>query len=353
MSNTSTAAMSHQAFTPLVSGFGRYVPPKVVTNADLTRFVATNDEWITSRTGIRQRHFSEDSVCNADLGFEAAKDTLARTGLPVSAVTHILYATCTGDAAFPSTACILAGRLGLSGGVMAVDINAACAGFVYALEMARGLVAASPKAIVLVVATDILTKRLNWEDRSTCVLFGDGSSAAIVSANAPEQASLQAAPAPATLSARLLDISCSSDGSLGDLLRAKGGFSSHPYKLGDTVDEEYFLQMQGREVFKHAVRSMVEASKAILEQNRMTIDDIDVVVPHQANQRIIEAVCQRLGVNSEKIFINVDKMGNTSAASIPLALSEALDSGAIAAGNRVLVVTFGAGFTWAAAILQF
>ena len=352
MSSSPFPAMLHHAFTPLVSGFGRYVPPRVVTNADLVSVVDTSDEWITSRTGIRQRHFSEESVCNADLGFEAAKNTLARSGLPASAITHIIYGTCTADAAFPSTACMLASRLGISG-VMALDANAACASFVYALELARGLVMASPKAVVLVVAADILTKRLNWEDRSTCVLFGDASSAAIVSASVPEQASAQDAPSPRPLSARLLDVSCGSDGSLGNLLQARGGFSSHPYKLGQTVGPEYFLQMQGREVFKHAVRNMVEASRAMLAQNKMTLADIDVVVPHQANQRIIEAVCQRLEVAPKKIFINVDTKGNTSSASIPLALSEALDKGAIVHGNRVLVVTFGAGFTWAAAILQF
>ena len=340
--------MPFQANTPLVCGFGRYVPPRVVSNDDLALFVDTNDAWITSRTGIRQRHFAEGAVCNADLGLMAARDTLARTGIPTTAITHILYGTCTADAAFPSTACILASRLGISG-ALAVDVNAACASFVYALEMARGLVAATPEAVVLVVATDILSKRLNWEDRSTCVLFGDGSSAAIVAA----PAALSGNTLPDIPAARLLDVACGSDGSLGHLLQARGGFSSHPYKMGETVGPEYFLQMQGREVFKHAVRNMTEASRAILQRNHLAVDAIDVVVPHQANLRIIEAVCQRLGVESKKIFINVDTMGNTSAASIPLALSEALDTGAIVPGNRVLVVTFGAGFTWAAAILQF
>lgn len=336
-----------QLSSPRISGFGSYVPPRVVTNHELAEFVDTSDEWITSRTGIKQRHFTDKTVTNTDIGALAAKDALARAGIQPSDITHILYGTCTPDAAFPSSACHLQEKLGITN-TLSLDINAACTSFVYGLELSRSLAIANPAATILLVSTDTLSKLLNWQDRSTCVLFGDGSGAVIVTG-----AESRAQPGSAFPSADFIDILCSSDGGLGDLLYARGGFSSHPYELGDIVGEEYFLHMQGREVFKHAVRSMSKICHTILKKNGMSIEDIDVIVPHQANLRIIEAVGTRLKASPEQIFINVDHVGNTSAASIPLALSEAINTGAIKAGNRVLIVTFGAGFTWAAGLIQF
>lgn len=333
--------------SPRIAGFGSSLPPRVVTNDDLAKFVDTSDEWITSRTGIKQRHLTEDSVTNTDIGVLAARAALERAAVQASEITHIIYGTCTPDAAFPSCACLLQEQLGITN-TLSLDINAACTSFVYGLEVSRSLALAHPQSNILLVATDTLSKLLNWNDRSTCVLFGDGSGAVVVSG-----ADSEAGQATTHPSAQVIDIMCSSDGSLGDLLYARGGHSSHPYTLGHIVDEEHFLHMQGREVFKHAVRSMSKICHTILEKNNLTINDIDVIVPHQANLRIIEAVGSRLKASSEQIFINVDHVGNTSAASIPLALSEAIDKGAIQAGQKVLIVTFGAGFTWAAALLQF
>lgn len=333
--------------SPRIYGFGAHVPPRIVTNHDLAQIVDTSDEWITSRTGIRQRHLTDEGVTNTDIGTIAAQNALSRANVNAADISHILYATCTPDAAFPSCACQLQEKLGIKN-TLSLDINAACTSFVYGLEISRSLALATPSATILLVATDTLSKLLNWNDRSTCVLFGDGSGAVVV--GGAESKAIRHSPFP---SASFIDTLCSSDGSLGDLLYARGGYSSHPYKLGDIVGEEYFLHMQGREVFKHAVRSMSKICQTLLKRNGLTIDDIDVVVPHQANLRIIEAVGSRLKASPERVFINVDSMGNTSAASIPLALSQAIDQGAIKQGNKVLIVTFGAGFTWAAALLQF
>lgn len=336
--------------SPRIYGFGSFVPPRVVTNHDLAKFVDTSDEWITSRTGIKQRHLTDEDVTNTDIGTLAAQEALSRAGIRPADVTHILYATCTPDAAFPSCACQLQEKLGITN-TLSLDVNAACTSFVYGLEIARSLALATPSSTILLVATDTLSKLLNWNDRSTCVLFGDGSGAVVITgAESKAAKATKASPFP---SAGFIDTLCSSDGSLGNLLYARGGYSSHPYKLGDVVGEEYFLHMQGQEVFKHAVRSMSKICQTLLKRNGLTIDDIDVIVPHQANLRIIEAVGSRLKAAPERVFINVDTMGNTSAASIPLALSQAIDQGTITSGNKVLIVTFGAGFTWAAALLQF
>lgn len=329
-----------------ISGFGAYAPPTVVTNADLAKRVDTSDEWITTRTGIAERRVASAGQAGSDLALEAAKAALVRAGRTAEEITHVIYCGCTPDAVCPPASCTLAAKLGAPH-VAGFDLNAACSGYVYGLSVARGLVLADPSACILLAASEVLSQRCNWEDRSTCVLFGDGAGVCVVTGD-------KARPAAAhgTLDARLMDVRISGDASLGKLLEIGGG-SAHPYTLGQIIGPEHFIRMQGRDVFKHAVRSMSAVCRDLLQANGMTVADLDLVIPHQANLRIIEAVGERLEVPAEKVFVNVQKYGNTSAASIPLALGEALDAKAIKPGMTVLLTTFGGGFTWGAALLRF
>lgn len=325
----------------VIKGLGFHVPERVLSNQDLERIVETSDEWITTRTGIKTRHVVSEGEALTDLAHPAALKALADAGLEPEDLTHILVATFSADALIPSAACVLEHKLGLRGRV-AMDLSAACSGFLFALETARALLLLHPEAKILVCAGDVLTSRTNWEDRTTCVLFGDGCGAAVVAADdgGPRRAVLR-------------DVSLATDGALGDLLSVRGGGSAHTYKLGQPVGEEYFVHMQGREVFKHAVRSMTEVSLGLLEKHGLTPDDVDVLLPHQANLRIIEAVGKKLGIPTERVFVNVAKYGNTSAASVPIALAESAATGFIKPGQRMLITAFGGGFTWGAALLDF
>jgi 3-oxoacyl-[acyl-carrier-protein] synthase-3 len=262
-------------------------------------------------------------------------------GLDMQDITHVLLATLTPDSSVPPGATELARRLGLKHRA-ALDVGAACSGFIYSLETARALVALHPHAKVLVAASEILSHRTNWTDRSTCVLFGDGAGAAVVTRDAAD-----------THGGRLLDVELSSDPEWGPMLTVVGGYSAHPYTMGQPVDDDYFIQMQGREVYKHAVRSMTSIANTILQRNNVSAGDVDVLVTHQANVRIIEAVGAKIGVPREQVFVNADRYGNTSAASVPLALSEARAQGFIKPGNLVLLATFGGGFTWGSALIQY
>ncbi len=330
--------------TSSLLGLGGFVPDRIVTNDDLAAIVDTDNEWIVSRTGIERRHFLEPGQSNAGLGHEASLRALKDAGVDPAALTHILYATCTPDEGTPAAACTLSHKLGLKN-IFALDLNAACSGFLYGLVTARGLLAADPGALILLAAVDTLSTRCNWEDRSTCVLFGDGAGAAILGGvNRSGDKRLAA----------LEDIVVSSDGSLGPLLQ----FSHNrgpgvPYALGDAVGSEYFVRMHGRDIFKHAVRNMAASCRQLLERNGLSMGDIDLFVPHQANLRIIEAVGGKLEADPAKVFVNVQERGNTSAASIPLALAEARDAGRLRPGMRVLLTTFGGGLTWGAALLRF
>lgn len=331
-----------------IKGLGSYVPERVLNNQELSTMVDTSDEWIRTRTGIEERHIaSPDQTCS-DLVVEAARMALEASGTRPEEITHLITATASGDAYFPSTAAKAQYKLGL-GHCMPFDISAACSGFVYGIKVAQGLLAVDPDAKILLTASEILSNRTNWQDRSTCVLFGDGAGAAVLS-NDP---AMPATGSPLATNAVIEGVMCDSDGSLHELLYCNGGCSDAPYKLGDIVGPEHFIKMEGREVFKHAVRSMAAICKALMEKLGYTIDDINVVIPHQANLRIIQAVGERLKAPSEKVFVNVNKYGNTSAASIPLALSEAVEQGFIKPGSRVLFATFGAGLTWGAAIVKF
>ncbi|EFL52904.1 3-oxoacyl-(acyl-carrier-protein) synthase III [Solidesulfovibrio fructosivorans JJ]] len=329
--------MKHEAY---IRGLGYYAPEKILTNADLEKMVETSDEWITTRTGIKERHIAAPGETVSDMAAEAARRALADAGIEADKVTHIFLYTVTPDYYTPSAACLVEEKLGIRGKVVQ-DVNAACCGFVYGLEMARAVIALHPEATVIVAAAEVLTTRTNWADRRTCVLFGDAASAAVVTSDAGGNG------------ARVVDARLASDGSLGHLLTIQGGGSGHPYKLGDSVGEEFFLQMNGPEVFKHAVRKMTDICEQVLAANGLGNDDIALFIPHQANLRIMEAVAKKLGLPLEKVMVTVDRFGNTSASTIGIALTEARAAGRIPAGSKVLLGVFGGGFTWGSALLQF
>jgi 3-oxoacyl-[acyl-carrier-protein] synthase-3 len=322
-------------------GLGKYLPETILTNDDLSRIVDTDDEWITTRTGIRARHVLGKGEVNTDMGLRASLAAVGEAQLAPSDITHILYASCTPEDICPAAAFTLSRKLGVTG-LFAMDINAACSGFLFGLVTARGLIAAEPSAKVLLVTAEALTMRLNWQDRSTCVLFGDGA-AAVVLAGASAGKGI----------ALVKDAAIASDGSLGPLLRIGSLPEKGAYAVGDPVGPEFFVRMEGREVFKHAVRNMAAICREVLERNNLTMDDIDLFVPHQANLRIIGAVGAKLGAREDQVFVNVDTCGNTSAASIPVALAEAREKKRLLPGMRVLVTTFGGGLSWSAGLLQF
>ena len=324
----------------ILRGFGRYAPERILTNADLEKIVDTSDEWITSRTGIKERRIAADDQAASDLGVEAAKNALAEAGMDASELTHIVCGTFTPDAMIPSTACRIQEKLGVKG-QMCFDVQAACSGFLYSLQTARGLVALEPDSKVLVVTAEVVSRRMNWEDRTTCVLFGDGAGAAVLTSGEADE------------TPRIIDIVMAADGSLGDLLTVNGGGSGWSYKLGESVGDEFFIQFQGQEVFKHAVRNMSRACKDVLARNGVDKSEVDLLIPHQANMRIIDAVRRKFDIPEEKVFSNIERYGNTSAASVPVALTEALETGFVNQGDLVLMPTFGGGFTWGAGLVQF
>ena len=329
----------------IILGLGHFVPENILTNKQLEQMVDTSDEWITTRTGIKARRIAKKGVACSDLAYNASKNALENAKLDPIDITHVIVGTFTSDYCAPATACLLQAKLGSKKCEMAIDIAAGCSGFTYGLELARGIVANKPEAKVLVVGSEVCSSRMNFKDRNTCVLFGDGAGAAIVTGH------LDGCP---QIISQVIDIELKTIGELGHLLMVglEGG-SAEPFALGQRVSEKYFARMKGREVFKHAVRNMTEISEHILKKNNFTSQDVDLFIPHQANYRIIEAIAKKMNIPMEKVFINVDKYGNTSAASIILALSEAYSYGRIKKGDLVLLATFGAGFTVASVILKF
>jgi 3-oxoacyl-[acyl-carrier-protein] synthase-3 len=321
-----------------ILGTGSYVPPKVVTNEDLEKLVATSDEWIISRTGIKERHVVDGSTAASDLALMAANKALDQAGMKASDMDQILVATVTPDRMFPSAACTLQEKLGV-GGNSAMDLGAACSGFVYGLAIAGGMICAGVLDHVLLIGVETLSKILNWRDRGTCVLFGDGAGAAVVG--------------PAEGDGRgILSVKMASDGASGSLLELPAGGSLLPASHETVEQGLHYIKMQGNEVFKYAVRAMEEMAREALGKAGKEVSDVDLLIPHQANLRIIHATAKRLGIPMEKVFVNVNRYGNTSAASIPLALDEAVREGRIKDGDLVELVTFGAGFTWAAAVIR-
>jgi 3-oxoacyl-[acyl-carrier-protein] synthase-3 len=328
------------ALHPRILGLGHYAPPKVMTNADYEALVETSDEWITTRTGIKERHIAAPDQACSDLALPAAQQALDQAGLTPNDLTHIFIATFTPDAYVPSASCILQHKLGAPQAIV-MDLAAACSGFVYSLETARAFLTLHPKAKILVIGSEVVTSRTNFTDRATCVLFGDGAGAAVLG-NSEDQGLAQ-----------IGDICLAADGRLGDLLTVRGGGSGSPIQIGQSVGESFFIQMQGNEVFRYAVRNMTAITNEVLDKTGLTAGDIDLLIPHQANIRILEALAKKLTLPMDKVYINVDRFGNTSAASVPIALSEAQDTGAIRTGDTVLLVSFGGGFTWASALLHF
>lgn len=320
-----------------IIGLGMYAPPKELTNEDLEKMVDTSDSWIMERTGIRSRRIAEPGSACSDLCLEAARHALADAGVNPSEIDILVVGTCTPDMPLPSTACFLQHKIG-AGRAFALDVSAACAGFLYALSTADAMIRAGRGKKALVVGGEILSTVTDFTDRNTCILFGDGAGAVVLS---------QCPEGEGVLSCHLY-----SDGNLWELIYAPGGGTVHPY--GPEVAEKrmHAIRLAGNEVFKQAVTRMAEVSIEALEKNGVSVSDIALVVPHQANMRIINAVGKRLGVAEEKVFVNLERFGNTSAASIPIALTEAREQGRFAKGDLVLLTAFGAGLTWGSALLR-
>ncbi len=315
-----------------IAGTGAYLPEKVLTNADLEALVATSDQWIRERTGISERRIAADGESACDLAMHAANNALEMAGVAAGEVDLIVVATTTSDKVFPSTACQLQGRLGVSGSP-AFDVQAVCTGFIYALDVADRFVRAGDACNALVVGTEVLSRIIDWRDRGTCVLFGDGAGAAV----------LQAADEPGIYSTHL-----HADGRYEELLHAPGGPGA-----GASEDADGYIRMKGNEVFRMAVNTLGSIVDETLAANDFDRSDVNWLVPHQANHRIIAATAKKLGMPMERVVVTVDRHGNTSAASIPLALDEAVRDGRIRRGDCLMLEAFGGGFTWGSALLKF
>jgi 3-oxoacyl-[acyl-carrier-protein] synthase-3 len=319
-----------------ITGTGSYAPAKVLTNVGLERMVATSDEWIVERTGIRERRIAAVGEACSDLGVVAAERALKAAGVAAADLDFILVATCTGDQPMPATACLIQHRLGAIRAA-ACDLGAACCGFVYALSVADAYVRTGMRH-VLVVGSEVMSVIMDWTDRNTCVLFGDGAGAVVVSATDGNRG--------------ILSTHLHSDGSLCDLITVPGGGSRMPPSEKVINERMQYMKMKGNETFKVAVRTLEDVARETLAANGLTVADVDLYVPHQANVRIIRAVAERLGLPMEKVVLNMDRYGNTSAASIPLALDEAVRDGRIKDGSVIMMGAFGAGLTWASALIR-
>jgi 3-oxoacyl-[acyl-carrier-protein] synthase-3 len=319
-----------------IAGTGSYAPAKVVTNADLERMVATSDEWIRERTGIRERRIAATGEACSDLAVQAGKRALTAAGLAATDLDMILVATCTGDYPLPATACLVQHQLGATKAA-ACDLSAACCGFVYALSVADAYVKSGMRH-VLVIGSEVMSAITDWTDRNTCVLFGDGAGAVVVSASDGEQG--------------ILSTHLRSDGTLCELIMVSGGGSRTPPSEKVIAERLQYIKMKGNETFKVAVRTLEEIARTTLSANGLRVEDLDLYVPHQANVRILKAVMERLGLPREKVLLNLDRYGNTSAASIPIALDEAVREGRIKDGSLVMLGAFGAGLTWASAVIR-
>jgi len=321
-----------------ISALGTYVPPRLLTNADLEKMVETTDQWILERTGIRERHIVDKGLATSDLGVEAAKRALAERGLAPSDIEAIVVGTVTPDMFFPSTACLVQHKLGAKG-VWGFDVSAACSAFVYALQAGAQFVATGAHKKVLVIGADVMSSIIDYTDRATCIIFGDGAGAVIVE------------PADDD-SLGMIDFLHEVDGSGGCSLYMPGGGSLNPASH-ETVDQKmHYVHQDGQAVFKYAVRKMAEVCGKILQRNGLKGSDVDAFIPHQANKRIITATGDRLGLRPESVIINIERYGNTTAATIPLAMETALQEGKLKKGSLVLLASVGAGFTVGATLLR-
>ncbi|HEY3374006.1 MAG TPA: beta-ketoacyl-ACP synthase III [Candidatus Aquicultor sp.] len=320
-----------------IVGVGAYVPERVLTNVDLEAFLDTSDEWIRTRTGIRERHIAAVGDAASDLGVKAARAALEDAGVNPEEVDLILVATSSPDMILPSTACFVQEKLGIRG-CAAFDLQAACSGFSYALAVGAQFVETGMYKTVLLVGADAMSRFLNWDDRSTCVLFGDGAGACVIQ--------------PVEAGYGVLASHLAADGSRSDLLKIPAGGSANPATEDTVRDKLHYITMNGNEIYKFAVRCIPDAVKTILEKACLTVDDIDYLIPHQANMRIIDAAVERLGIDKNKVIVNLDKYGNTSAASIPLAIHELHKKRNLKRGDILVLVGFGAGLTWGANIIR-
>lgn len=320
-----------------IKSIGIYLPEKVLTNLDLERMVETSDEWITTRTGIKERRIAAEDQVTSDLGAAAARQALDRAGLKPEDIDLILVATNSPDTLFPSTACWIQKKLGTRE-MPAFDLQAGCTGVLYGLIVAEGLILNGTCRRVLLIGVDILSKITNWEDRATCVLFGDGAGAFILEESDDDSG--------------LLSNFWGADGSLGELLILPGGGTLHPASEQTVKGKMHYIHMKGNDVFKHAVKRMGESIVEALKSAGLGKNQMDFLIPHQANLRIIDAIGERLELDPEKVVVNVDRYGNMSVATIPVALYELQEEGRLQPGKIVAMVAFGAGFTWAASIYR-
>jgi 3-oxoacyl-[acyl-carrier-protein] synthase-3 len=319
-----------------IIGTGSYVPKKVLTNQDLEKMVETSDEWIVTRTGMKERRIAAEDECTSDMGREAALKAMQVAGIQPEEIDLILVATLTPDYIFPSTACLLQTQL-KAVKAAALDIQAACSGYIYALSLAKAFIESKTYRHILIVASEKLSSIVNYKDRNTCILFGDGASACVVSGEGK--------------GLLIRDVCLGADGSVSELLIQPAGGSRLPASLETVSENLHCIKMEGKEVFKHAVRRMEEASKLCLDRSGLTEDQISWLVPHQANTRIIEALARRFGVPMERVYMTIHKYGNTSASSVGIALDELLKDRKLAQGENMLLFAFGAGLTWGASLL--
>ncbi len=321
-----------------ITGLGYYVPEKVLTNFDLEKMVDTSDEWIVTRSGIRERRIAADNEASSDLVFKAANSAIKDAGIKASDLDMIIIGTVTPDMALPSTGCIVQDMLGAKK-ASAFDISAACSGFIYAVSIAHSMVATGKARRVLVGGVETLSRIIDWEDRTTCVLFGDGAGAVVIEEGPPGEG--------------ILATSMQSDGSLGELLYLPGGGSRYPLNEERLKERLQYVKMKGDGLFKVAVRAMVGAANKTLHDAGLTAADLDYLIPHQANIRIIEGVRKRLKLEKEQVVVNIDRIGNTSSASIPIALGELYERGGLKKGDLVIMVAFGGGLTWGSVLFRY
>ena len=316
---------------------GSYLPERILTNFDLEKMVDTSNEWIIERTGIKERRIASEDQAASDLAYEASRLAIGRASLKAKDIDLLIAATVTGDMPFPSTACILQHKLGAKNAA-AFDINAACSGFLFGLYIADSFIRSGIHKRVLVVGTEVLSKITDWEDRTTCVLFGDGAGAVIAEPTKEEKG--------------IISMNINSDGGMWNLLHIPGGGSRYPVSKDSINKRLHYIKMKGNETFKFAVRTLEDLVVKILKENKLDPSKLSLLIPHQANLRIIQATADRLGIPLNKVLINLDKYGNTSAASIPIALDEAVMTGRVRDGDYILLEAFGGGLTWASALIK-
>ena len=313
-----------------ISAIGCYVPPGLLTNADLEKLVATTDQWILERTGIRERHIAAPNIATSDLAVEAARAALAHRGIDATELDAIIVCTVTPDMMFPSTACIVQHQIGAKG-AWGFDLVAACSGFIFGLTTAAHFVIAGTHKKVLVIGADTMSRIIDYQDRSTCILFGDGAGAMLVEAAAPGEGFI----------GFLNEI----DGSGGDALKMPAGGSRLPASADTVANRQHYVKQEGQQVYKFAVQKMYEVCKTLLESHHLSASDVKLMIPHQANRRIISSTAERLGMREDQVIINIDRFGNTTAATIPLATRDAVEAGRLKSGDVVLFAAVGAGFT--------